>query len=710
MAIKLIKACKELNIGVSTAVEFLTKNGFEDVQTDPTYRISDDAYLILAKEFDPIMGKRLTSSAEGTRTKEIKLSAEDEAKVNVIIRQYLQGKDYIELAAIGLALNKYGIKYNGKLKPFLSHFSDSFEIFTDNSINPPVDYIRCWGETINSESVVAEESNVKTAETKSLEVVVQNTPIIDGKKVKEIINQCLRDKNQVNLVSIGKELSKQGISYTGKLRAFLSQYSDTYDIYTDNKSYPPIYYIRFLEGRNRVHVEDLSKKPQVEKAKVVTFSLVDQKIPTQPTAKKKGTAEKMSVPDLFRDFAWFSNLDSDLRHFAEGSIIKEPWVFHGSINTGLKNEEKSSYTILLNYLRYTFVRLWNENKICEATDERGCKYSAFNTGLADYGYRYFYAIFKENQKGGQQNWKFLGFSTAEKGIGKTILSNYFSDLPQRANYCENPSDYIFRLPKNQLKIEINVDHIIDRIERLPLWYIKECCEIGDYQYKEIHVSSLEAKNDTNPYYKKLKEHFRNDQRVWRKILKDFETAMSDAIIKVEWNYKRAVPIYYARENKVCLILPISLREDDGIHIAVVIQKRPHRYTQETIYPIEWAYAYARLIAKPDSEWLTATDLQEKEVFSEVPDLETKSNSIPQLSQPSKVYLQVENRYIGTIVSDFNIKKIAVNGVPFLVSIKDKNWLRFADGDKVSFTYKKEQNRYREDSSFYFATDLEIEKE
>ena len=51
MAIKLIKACKELNIGMSTAVEFCKKQG-KEIATDPNTRIDYDLYLLLAKEFN----------------------------------------------------------------------------------------------------------------------------------------------------------------------------------------------------------------------------------------------------------------------------------------------------------------------------------------------------------------------------------------------------------------------------------------------------------------------------------------------------------------------------------------------------------------------------------------------------------------------------------------------------------------------------------
>ena len=51
MAIKLIKACKELNIGMATLTAWCEKNG-HPVASDPNVRIDDDLYLLLAKEFN----------------------------------------------------------------------------------------------------------------------------------------------------------------------------------------------------------------------------------------------------------------------------------------------------------------------------------------------------------------------------------------------------------------------------------------------------------------------------------------------------------------------------------------------------------------------------------------------------------------------------------------------------------------------------------
>ena len=69
MAIKLIKACKELNIGMSTAVEFCKKQG-KEIATDPNARIEDDLYLLLAKEFNKDMALKLEADRQAQQRQE----------------------------------------------------------------------------------------------------------------------------------------------------------------------------------------------------------------------------------------------------------------------------------------------------------------------------------------------------------------------------------------------------------------------------------------------------------------------------------------------------------------------------------------------------------------------------------------------------------------------------------------------------------------
>ncbi len=69
MAIKLIKACKELNIGMSTAVEFAAKQG-KEIATDPNTRIDDDLYLLLAKEFNKDMALKMEAERQQLKRQE----------------------------------------------------------------------------------------------------------------------------------------------------------------------------------------------------------------------------------------------------------------------------------------------------------------------------------------------------------------------------------------------------------------------------------------------------------------------------------------------------------------------------------------------------------------------------------------------------------------------------------------------------------------
>ena len=69
MAIKLIKACKELNIGMSTAVSFFEKQG-KEISADPNVRIEDDLYLMLAKEFNRDMAVKLEADRQAQERQE----------------------------------------------------------------------------------------------------------------------------------------------------------------------------------------------------------------------------------------------------------------------------------------------------------------------------------------------------------------------------------------------------------------------------------------------------------------------------------------------------------------------------------------------------------------------------------------------------------------------------------------------------------------
>jgi len=60
MSIRLSKACKDLNVGMHTAVEFLAKKGHK-LALDPNLKLEDDLHLLLAKEFNKDMALKIES-------------------------------------------------------------------------------------------------------------------------------------------------------------------------------------------------------------------------------------------------------------------------------------------------------------------------------------------------------------------------------------------------------------------------------------------------------------------------------------------------------------------------------------------------------------------------------------------------------------------------------------------------------------------------
>ena len=58
MSVRLNKVTKEFNIGLQTAVEFLQKKGYTEVEANPNYKISDEEFELLQKQFSKDKGLR----------------------------------------------------------------------------------------------------------------------------------------------------------------------------------------------------------------------------------------------------------------------------------------------------------------------------------------------------------------------------------------------------------------------------------------------------------------------------------------------------------------------------------------------------------------------------------------------------------------------------------------------------------------------------
>lgn len=262
------------------------------------------------------------------------------------------------------------------------------------------------------------------------------------------------------------------------------------------------------------------------------------------------------------------------------------------------------YYVLKKYVQYTFYRLLQEDKICISQDR---KFAAFNTGLVNHHYDDIYACFVPNPQEGKEEWKFETFAMAgirgKDGYGK-LLTSYFNPLPQVPTYVENKEDLIYDLSKELLT---DYEHIIiDNLRRLPKGYLREGC-YGDEEALSL-IDNLEQNYHSfealRQIYAELSQYIADHDRIFRRLRSRMEDAIEMALKRVRWNYKTAIPSYFPKGNCMSLMLPLCLEDESHIDAALVVQKNPSgSYQGQTVLRLDQAYLDARLICRPNMDWL-----------------------------------------------------------------------------------------------------------
>ena len=242
------------------------------------------------------------------------------------------------------------------------------------------------------------------------------------------------------------------------------------------------------------------------------------------------------------EYAYCGNYNSTLANLA--MLSPEKWSF------GDKNDN----SILKSYVEHTCSRLYEENKILESEN-----YAIFNTGLFDEYYKPICAYFIKNTVPDRQKWYLDGFYTEYQLITMKVM-----DMPERANYFDDPSELVF---DTHLDIVPQYDHIFgdqENIERLPAG---------------IRNSAMRVQL--------------------------FDGAIGTAKRMLEANYKTAIPQFY--KGKMQLLVPICLQTPNVPDLALTCMKTEdkRKYLGCTCLTLEMAYNNARLIAKPESNWLQA---------------------------------------------------------------------------------------------------------
>lgn len=259
--------------------------------------------------------------------------------------------------------------------------------------------------------------------------------------------------------------------------------------------------------------------------------------------------EHLETMDIY-DYMYWGDYNLQIQKLADKAIA-EKWSF----------ENKNDNYILKNYLKYTFNKLQEENKIIE-TDT----YCVFDTGLFSdyYASIYTYGESYKNPSENTAKWYFKGFKDKYELGALDIIEKF----PERADYFSDPSKLVFNW---HLDVNINYNHILDdlrTLERLP-----ESIKNSDMQMETL------------------------------------EGVINNAVKRVIVNYKLAVPHYYC--NKIQLMIPLYFGKSDKPDVALVLDRMKGNYYQATTcLSMDMAYMDARIIAKPESNWLMVENITE----------------------------------------------------------------------------------------------------
>ncbi len=244
------------------------------------------------------------------------------------------------------------------------------------------------------------------------------------------------------------------------------------------------------------------------------------------------------------EFAYVPAMDDQLRNLA-GMAESEDWEYHNT-------SSEHVLPILYNYLRYSYRRLAEENKIVLSSDGQ---LACFNTGLVTQHQEAIFAFFEVHRGKERQPWYFKEW--LRKGQWEL---NRFNELPDMAHYFDDPFCLVFDTRK---ELRINIEHII---------------EVNRERFPEPYCSM-----DNHPLQTYLKG------------------AIDNVKERIKRSYKTAIPQYY--NGQVQLLLPLCLSSPSIADMAMVIERHLMFYRATTCLTLDMAYNNARQISKPDRDWL-----------------------------------------------------------------------------------------------------------
>lgn len=260
------------------------------------------------------------------------------------------------------------------------------------------------------------------------------------------------------------------------------------------------------------------------------------------------------------EFAFCGNRDFFYSKLEQLAQLAEPENWH-SKNSLIPDR-------LYNYIIKTF-EFCHDNDLLLFNEDRNKV--LFNTGLMTplgediYGYFEKY----ENPPAHIPDPNEYKFKTFLRASDRSVTNN-FTEKPCLAKYTDNPLDYIFDVDKD---MDFNATHIFQ-----DHWDIEE----GQYDRFTPELRIL-------------------GRDVAKALIND---AAQTAIRRIKRNHRLVVPQYYNNQIMYLIPLIVNLPNDKITVLALAVEKtHTETYRVNTIFDLDMAYKKARLVMKPESNWL-----------------------------------------------------------------------------------------------------------
>ena len=300
--------------------------------------------------------------------------------------------------------------------------------------------------------------------------------------------------------------------------------------------------------------------------------------------RKLRTIASAGVPSWILDFSYIPW--KDVLEDVSNKALAEPWdVYEGDKE------------VLRSFLTYTFQRAALQGRV--AVDvENG--FAAFNTGLVSPTFDDLYMCFNPNYQKSPE-WSYAGVCIAgERGLGKKLVQS-LANLPERASYFEDVNDLIFDTSRDMY---IDTRHIaIDNVDRLPVAFLRQ--QFHDKPELLSELDNLERLNKpSSKDYKTIRNEIENDPDLLLRLKDRIDDAVKLAKKRTQWNYRTAIPCYYPVADDMSMLLPLCLQDKKTSDAALVVSlSNSGNYQGETILTLQMAYVDARLICRPENDWL-----------------------------------------------------------------------------------------------------------